>query len=120
MLRVYGRTGCGKSRAARDLSEQFYENAGMCYERTGVSKWWDGYENERMVIWDEIESNYNFEQLLGLLDRYPMRVESKGGHIEFNSKMINITINLYPTAIFNHVCEEYKSLIVSLNTISIP
>ena len=108
VLWLYGRTGCEKSRAARDLSEQFYENAGMCYERTRGSKWWDGYENKGMVIWDEIESNYNFEQLLGLLDRHPKRNESKDGHIEFNIKMIIITSNLYPTAIFNHVCEEQK------------
>ena len=108
VLWLYGKPGSGKSRLARVLSEQYDENAGSCYERSGGSKWWDGYENERVVIWDEIEATYSFEQLLGILDRYHVIVETKGGHVTFNSSYIIITSNLYPTAIFNHVCNDHK------------
>ena len=61
-----------------------------------------------MVIWDEIEATYSFEQLLGILDRYHVIVETKGGHVTFNSSYIIITSNLYLTAIFNHVCNDHK------------
>jgi hypothetical protein len=43
------------------------------------NKWWDGYANEKTVIMDDYRASLcTFQDLLRILDRYPLRVELKG------------------------------------------
>jgi len=81
----YGPTGTGKSRAAN-------VEAPHAYWKSPVDKWWDGYSGQEDVIVDDYRRDLcTFATLLRLFDRYPLRVEYKGGSCEFRSKRIFIT-----------------------------
>ena len=81
----YGPTGTGKSRAA-------FEAYPGAYMKMGGNKWWDGYQQEECVIIDDYRRDLcTFSFLLQLFDRYPLRVEYKGGSMQFNSKVIIVT-----------------------------
>lgn len=81
----YGPTGTGKSAEA---SERFPD----AYWKMGSSKWWDGYGGEVAVIIDDYRRDLcTFAELLRLFDRYPMRVEYKGGSCQFVARHIIVT-----------------------------
>ena len=81
----YGPTGTGKSLEA---SERFPD----AYWKMGSSKWWDGYGGEAAVIIDDYRRDLcTFAELLRLFDRYPMRVEYKGGSCQFVARHIIVT-----------------------------
>lgn len=85
---VIGPSGCGKSRWARE----FFPNA---YWKTN-SKWWDDYDSEEFVVWDEFQGQYPYRDLLRVLDSTPLSVESKGAHVNFNAKYVCFTSNYHP------------------------
>lgn len=81
----YGPTGTGKSREAQ---ARFPD----AYWKMGSSKWWDGYCGQRAVIIDDYRRDLcTFAELLRLFDRYPMRVEFKGGSCEFCAHDLIVT-----------------------------
>jgi len=84
----YGPTGTGKSREAYRIAEA----ASTYYVKDPTNKWWDGYDQQDVVIIDDYRRDFaTFATLLRLFDRYAMSVEYKGGTIQFNSKMIIVT-----------------------------
>ena len=100
MFWLYGSPGIGKSRLARDLSEAYTVSQAEVYTKSGGTKWWDGYTGQPVVIWDEIEQDYPWNNLLQVLDRYPMTVEVKGGHTSMLARLIIITSNFSPEELF--------------------
>lgn len=87
-VKVYwGPTGTGKTRRALEEHPDAY------FLR---SKWWDGYDGEEHVIIDEFEGWLPFSFLLAVLDRYPMRVENKGGGRNLPVKTITFTSHFHP------------------------
>lgn len=94
LLLFIGPTGTGKTRAAAEWCEE----QGMTPYWKDGTKWWDRYEGEEVVIWDEFYGHcYKFSDLLRLTDRYPFQVETKGGYVEFTSKIIIFTSNQDPS-----------------------
>lgn len=83
------------------------------YKSTG--KWWDYYQHEDTVIWDDFRGcDYNLSEFLKLLDRYPYKIEYKGGMCEFNSKSIILTSNkdwrdLYEQGIYIYFCQKFEN-----------
>jgi len=61
-------------------------------------KWWDMYNNEDYVLIDDFEGEIPYTEFKNLVDRYPHKVECKGGFHEFNSKVICFTSNLNPNS----------------------
>ncbi len=54
-------------------------------------KWWQGYENEDIVLIDDFRRDFcTFHELLRILDRYPYIVQVKYGHRHLNSPYIFI------------------------------
>jgi len=97
---LYGSTGCGKSRAAHRL-------APSAYWKMGGTKWWDGYEGHEDVIIDDYRRDLcPFHELLRLFDRYPMRVEYKGGTVDFAARRVFVTAPQAPRAIWEGRSEE--------------
>lgn len=91
---IIGPSGTNKSRYCR----QNYPDA---YWKDGT-KWWDDYDGQETVVWDEFYGHCcKYSDLLRLLDRYPMKVETKGGYVEFTSRRIVFTSNQEPEQWYN-------------------
>jgi len=90
----WGPTGAGKTRRA-------FEEAKDPYITSGNMKWWDGYDAHEDVIMDDFRADsMTFSMLLRLLDRYPVRVEFKGGSRQFLAKRIWITCDRPPEELY--------------------
>lgn len=83
---ILGPTGTGKSRYAHEkYPDAFWKTA---------DQWWDNYEGEETVIFDEFDGSwFPFTQLLRILDRYKLKVPVKGGFVSFAAKKIVIISN---------------------------
>lgn len=70
---IYGPPGVGKTKKAHEIAgpEAHWQDNG---------KWWDGYEfNEWVVLDDFAGSSMAYKDFKRIVDRYPCRVEYKGG-----------------------------------------
>lgn len=96
----FGPTGTGKSRLA-------FETYPDAYIKMPTNKWWDGYEAQTEVILDDYRpSMCPFHELLRLLDRYPMKVEYKGGSTELQATTFVITTCERPELLWNGKTDE--------------
>jgi len=98
----YGDSGTGKSRDAMTDTDAYV----LRCSKTGV--WFDGYDYNNTLIIDDFYGWIPFNMLLNLLDRYPMKVDIKGGAMEFNSKKIIITSNKSPIDWYPNLSDEHK------------
>lgn len=90
----YGDTGTGKTKKAYDMFPD-------AYEKCSNSKWWDGYDSHENVIIDDFRRGHiDFVELLKLLDRYPCKVEIKGGFRQLLAKNIIITAPEHPRVMY--------------------
>lgn len=89
-----GTTGVGKSCYAWKKWPEAYN---VVYPTSKGNKWWwNFYEGQETIIMDEWREQMKFDDMLKLLDRYPLTVEGKGTVLKFRSKRIVITTNLDP------------------------
>lgn len=105
VLWYYGETGTGKTKKVYDdyKTEDIYEST--------TFKWWNGYYQQKVILIDDMRKDYcKFHQLLRLLDRYPLQVQTKGGHAQINSSVIIITSAYHPKDLYN-TREDVKQLI---------
>lgn len=86
----WGDPGTGKSKTA--LEEATASGGRIYYKQRG--KWWDNYNGQENIIIDDFYGWIAYDELLRLLDRYPMQVEVKGGYEEMLAKKIWITSNV--------------------------
>ena len=94
----WGPTGSGKTMRAKEwLGSDHWTWA------PANGKWFDGYEGQEAVLFDEFRGQLPFGQLLNLLDRYDCSVEFKGGMCQFRGLRIAITSPKPP-------CKWYKDL----------
>lgn len=85
---IWGNTGTGKSFLAREL----LNNSDDIYVKNTNTKWWTGYDAHEFVIIDDFRSDWwAFTYMLGLLDRYPFQLETKGGQRQMLAKKIIVT-----------------------------
>lgn len=91
---VYGPTGTGKSKEAREANPVFYNK--LC------NKWWDGYNNEPVVIIDDFDTTHHVlgHHLKIWGDHYSFNAEVKGGVLHIRPQKIIITSNYHPTEIW--------------------
>lgn len=86
---AWGPTGTGKSKCGAEMYPDAYWKA--------EGKWWDGYSGQRDVIIDDFRDHWwSLDYMLRLMDRYPLRVETKGGTVEFVARNIFISTNVNP------------------------
>lgn len=92
----YGPTGTGKSRKA------FEEATNPYVHNMSNGKWFDGYEGQEDVIFDDMRKDtFKFHELLRLFDRYEMKVEFKGGMVNWCPKRIFVTTCLKPDEMYD-------------------
>lgn len=91
---LYGESGTGKSWTADAMApDAFRLPPQQSHSGTG---WWDGYDGESDIIIDEFYGQLRWSFMLQLLDRYPLRVESKGGSVNFVGRRLIFTSNKAP------------------------
>jgi hypothetical protein len=102
---LWGATGTGKSRRAREFAE---ERKQEYYVKTGLTeKWWDGYEQEPIVIWDDFRpSNIRLSDLLVLLDGYGTTVQVKGGTVWLKPETWVFTTTNPPDLWYHQITDE--------------
>lgn len=81
-----GPSGCGKTRAMPPSGPDVYWHS--CSD-----KWWDGYCGQSTVIFDEFYGQLPYQQMLRILDRHPMTVETKGGTVQLTATIFYFTSN---------------------------
>lgn len=95
---LLGDTGVGKTRFVFDNFKGVYSVFNMCVP------WFDGYDGQEVVLFDECgEGMMGYNVLKQLTDRYPYRVPIKGGSVPWMAKVIFLTSNCpldewYPNA----------------------
>ncbi|UNY50602.1 replication associated protein [Chifec virus UA13_1885] len=87
----WGEPGTGKSRTALEEAKGRAVDS-IYYKPRGL--WWDGYEQQECVIIDDFYGWIKYDEMLKIMDRYPYKVQIKGGFEEFTSKYIWITSNI--------------------------
>lgn len=105
----WGGAGVGKSKWA-------YQNYTNVF--TPISfKWWEGYDGHKVVLIDDLRRDFcRYNEFLKLIDRYPYRVENKGGSRQLLAEIIIITSPYHPADVWN-VLEESAQLERRLDSI---
>lgn len=70
--------------------------------------WWDGYVGQKSVVVDDFYGWISIDSLLRICDRYPLHLEIKGSHVQFQADTIVFTSNKpwtewYKTMLPEHV-----------------
>lgn len=90
----WGPPGTGKSSlAAAEARDPYW----LPPPRSSSSAvWWEGYNGQGDVIIDDFYGSMPYQTLLRIMDRYPMKVETKHGSFEFSARRLWITSNQHP------------------------
>lgn len=112
---LHGPTGAGKTKAAWTFYETYFGTTDQTWISNGSLRWFDGYDGHQGAILDDIRADsIPYNELLRLLDRYPLRVEIKGGTVEWNPTFIIITAPMEPDQFFR-VGDDIEQLKRRLN-----
>jgi len=85
----WGDAGTGKTR-------RVYDKEGYEVFSKPDGQWFDGYDGQEAVLFDDFTGDLPLGQFLQLLDRYPMKVPVKGDFVQWIPKRLYITSNLSP------------------------
>lgn len=96
---IYGLSGLGKSRKAFWLMPK-------AYRKPGDTVWWDGYDGDEDVVIDNFSGKMPYEQMLLVMDRYPLSLQIKGGHVNFCAKRIIVTALLRPEEYYPEIHDK--------------
>ena len=99
---LYGSTGIGKSYQVyktHDIEEIYNKDE---------TNWWEGYNQEKILLIDDFRGNIKYNVLLKILDRYPYRVNIKGTSGQLNSPIIYITSSLTPEQVYHNIHRNDK------------
>lgn len=85
---LWGPSGCGKSKLAYATFPEAY--------RKPKGKWWDGYHTQDAVVFDDFYSWISYDEILRILDWYPLMVEIKNGYVRLVANTFVFTSNQDP------------------------
>lgn len=96
-----GETGLGKSRRVYDeCAERNCQVFTLSKGNTGV--WFDGYEQEEVLLIDDFYGWISYGHLLNILDGHPLRIDIKSSHGWALYTRVYITSNKPPTKWYSH------------------
>jgi len=84
----WGKSGTGKTRKPYEEGAYVFTD----YE----DKWWDGYDQESVVLFDEFYGGIKWSLLLTWLDGYQQRLKVKGGFTYATWTKVYISSNVHP------------------------
>lgn len=91
---LIGEPGSGKTRHVydtHDMEDIYKLEVG---DGSANSLFWDGYDGEPIILIDDFHNNIKLDYMLRLLDRYPMKINIKGGYTWRVANKIYITSNI--------------------------
>lgn len=100
---LYGKPGTGKSHFAMERGAKFIVSSSNY-------PWFDGYDGHSNVLIDDFYGWIKFHHMLVLLDKYPCKVQVKGGMLEWAPKEIFITSNSHPDDWYNDAKLDVRAL----------
>lgn len=83
-----GRAGCGKSTWAEALGNHL----GGYFEKS-QNRWWDGYDKEKVVILNDLDTETLLHYLKIWADKFPCKGEIKNGYIWLHHDWFVVTSN---------------------------
>lgn len=92
VLVYWGPTGTGKTRRAMQWGDVYKMN-----QNTNGTLWFDGYDGEETLLLDDFYGWIKWGELLGMIDGYPYRCQTKGGYVYAKWKRVVITSNKPPS-----------------------
>lgn len=92
---LWGPPGTGKTRRVHDLAGDDLFMVDVPRDRS-AAPWFDGYAGQRSVLMDDFKGEYAINYFKRLTDRYPMKVQVKGGYTHWTPTTIYITSNHSP------------------------
>lgn len=110
----WGPPGTGKTQACRQFAP-----APDAYWKDPGNKWFDDYSGQKTVVFDEFKCNWFTQAVFNrIIDRYPMRVETKGGSVQFQGTVFYITSQVHPREWYpNCTAAERASILRRLTNI---
>lgn len=103
VLILWGATGTGKT---RDAIIQYEPDEPHYMYRPSNGNWWDGYDGEKKVIFDEFRGQMPWSDLLGVTDRNEFRAPIKGGFTQLQAHLIIFTSPCPPDTWY-HLDDRY-------------
>lgn len=95
----WGPTGVGKSHKA---FEGFNPETHYVYRHD--NGWWEGYKGQETVIINDFRGEIKFNELLAIVDKWPMYVKRRGREpVPFISKVVIITTSLEPEKVYKNL-----------------
>lgn len=101
---IYGPTGAGKSKKAKELCDHNYDDCD--YKNDFLI----GYTGKDCVIFDDFRGGIPFNLLLKMLDFGKCTVNTKGGCVNFGAKTVIITSPRTPGETYKNVKEDLAQL----------
>jgi len=86
---IWGDAGVGKTRAVWDS----VDDPTKLYKVEGDGKWWDGYDGQEAILFDDFRGQIPFLRMLEYIDGHPVQMEVKGAHVYAKYTKVWITAN---------------------------
>lgn len=113
---LYGIPGTGKTHMVhnRELNE--------LYSKPPMGFWFDGYDAHKALLLDDFKgaaSHVSLQQILQVLDKYPIQLPVKGSHVWLNAERIYVTTNTHPMQWYDYSARamEYEALVRRITTV---
>ena len=90
---LQGKGGVGKSTLAREFAMQ----RGLPAYNKAANKWWQSYNGEELVIFDEFKGHMSCTDFKQMIDHSPWQVEYKRGSTAFLARLVIICTNWDPS-----------------------
>lgn len=101
---LVGATGTGKSRAAWDAHPDLFSKP--------EGEWWDGYNGEKVVLFDDFCGGVRLATFLKWIDRYPVQLPVKGSFTPALYEKVIITSNRNPDQWFPDACARQLQALI--------
>jgi len=102
----YGKTNLGKTRRWFD---KYYDVGCYRFQYSKGGNWWDGYNGEKHILFDEFNCQVMLSEMLMWLDGYPTRLEIKGGFTYAKWETVTIISNDDPRTFYANCSTDKKN-----------
>jgi len=113
VIYIWGKSGSGKTRWAYDN----FPVDDIHHQYGSKLKWFEAYDAHPVCLIDEVDSQTCYSTLKALTDRYPLRVETKGGSRSFLPKVVVLTSLVHPEILWYDYPENGYEMIRRISRI---